>query len=128
MSYLLLLSLISILIPFSGYQETLQLKKLKTKFPKISVTVLEPSSDKISIYQKTVQQNSSDFTGIDYEWYNQTFQEYMKSTGTKKSYHFISVIHAMYFLGDVTEAVGNLNQLLELGGMMMIILNTGKLF
>ena len=106
----------------------MQLKKLRTKFPKISVTVLEPSTEKMSIYQETVQQNSSDFTGIGYEWYNQTFQEYMKSTGTKKRYHFISVVHAMYFMGDVKDAVGNLNQLLEPGGMMMIILNTGKLF
>ncbi|XP_072046731.1 carnosine N-methyltransferase 2-like [Amphiura filiformis] len=108
-----------------GYQEILQLRKLKPKFPKISTTVIEPSTERISIYQETVNQNCSDFTGIEYEWHNQTFQEYiMQYTGAQKKYHFITIIHAMYFLGDVEQAVRNLFELLEPGGIIFMVLAT----
>ncbi len=110
-----------------GCQEILQLKKLQTKFPKISATVVEPSAEGISKYQEMVQQNSHDFTGITFEWHQQTFQEFMRSKSVGKKYHFISVVQTFYYLGDVEEAVQNLYDLLLPGGMMYVVLESGKL-
>ncbi len=114
-----------ILIFFSGYQEILQLMKLKTQFPKISVTVVEPSTEGISEYKETVQQNN--FTGIAFEWHQQTFQEYMRFKSVGKKYHFISLVHSIYHLGEVDDTIRNLYDLLLPGGMMYVVLESGNL-
>ncbi|XP_072046713.1 histamine N-methyltransferase A-like [Amphiura filiformis] len=107
-----------------GYQETLQLKKLKTKFSRISATVIEPNTKQICKYQITVRQNSSDITGIKHKWHNQTFQEFMTSIEAEQKYHFITIVHAMYYMGEVEEAVKTFYELLEPGGKILIMLVT----
>ncbi|XP_072047096.1 histamine N-methyltransferase-like [Amphiura filiformis] len=107
-----------------GSQEIIQLKNLKNKFSRISASVIEPSKQKISKYQETVNQKNSDFTGIKYEWHNQTFQEYIQYMRVQKKYHYITIIHTMYFLGDVEQAVRNLHELLEPGGVIFMVLGT----
>ncbi|XP_072046330.1 histamine N-methyltransferase-like [Amphiura filiformis] len=106
-----------------GYQELVQMRILKSEFPQISATVLEPSTKQITKYQDTVAK-SCDLGGVDYDWQNQTFQEYMRSTGAKEKYHFITIVDAIYFLGEAEEAVRKLYELLEPGGMMFILLQT----
>ncbi|XP_072015558.1 histamine N-methyltransferase B-like [Amphiura filiformis] len=103
-----------------GYQETLQLKKLKTKFSRISATVIEPSTEQISKYQEMVRQNSSDITGIEYKWHNQTFQEFERSIAAGQKYHFITIVHAIYYVGKVEETVKTFSELLEPGGMIFM--------
>ncbi|XP_072047097.1 histamine N-methyltransferase B-like [Amphiura filiformis] len=111
-----------------GYQESLQLKKIKTKFPQISATVIDPSTERISEYQERVHQNCSDFTGIEYEWHNQTFQEFVTSMEAGQKYHFITIVHAIYYAGEVEEAVRKLYELLEPGGMIFMVLFTSEYF
>ncbi|XP_072017972.1 histamine N-methyltransferase-like [Amphiura filiformis] len=113
-----------------GYQEIFQLKKLKTKFSQISATVVEPSTQRISEYQDIAGTKSSEFTGIQYEWHNQTFQEFVRSAGAERKYHFITIVHAVYFLGDVDRAIRYLYELLEPGGLIFMVVgreHTGKL-
>ncbi|XP_072041995.1 histamine N-methyltransferase-like [Amphiura filiformis] len=107
-----------------GYQERIQMKILKSNFSQISATVLEPSTEQITKYQDAVAK-SCDLGGVNYEWHNQTFQQYMESTGSaKQKYHFITIVEAMYFMGDAEEAVRNLQELLIPGGVIFMILAT----
>ncbi|XP_072046730.1 histamine N-methyltransferase-like [Amphiura filiformis] len=105
-----------------GNLETLQLNQLKTKFSLISATVIEPNTQQLSKYQDMVRQNSSDITEIEYKWRNQTFQEFVRSTETGKKYHFITIVHAMYYVGEVEESVQTFHELLEPGGMIFMVL------
>ncbi|XP_072047094.1 histamine N-methyltransferase-like [Amphiura filiformis] len=106
-----------------GYQETLQLKKLKTKFSRISATVIEPSTEQISKYQEMVREKSSDITGIEYKWHNQTFQEFVTSIETGQKYHFITIVHAIYYVGKVEETFRTFSNLLEPGGMIFMVIH-----
>ncbi|XP_072025131.1 histamine N-methyltransferase B-like [Amphiura filiformis] len=105
-----------------GNQETLQLKKLKTKFSRISATVIEPSTEQICKYQEMVHQNSSDITGIEYKWHNQIFQEFERSAEAGQKYHFITIIHAVYYVGKVEETIKTFYELLEPGGMIFMVI------
>ncbi|XP_072041525.1 histamine N-methyltransferase-like [Amphiura filiformis] len=107
----------------AGYQEMLQMKILKSNFSQISATVIEPCTEQITKYQDAVAK-SCDLDGVDYDWQIQTFQQYFKSPGAKQKYHFITVVDAIYFVGEVEEGVRNLYELLEPGGMILIILVT----
>ncbi|XP_072018562.1 histamine N-methyltransferase B-like [Amphiura filiformis] len=107
-----------------GYLEILQLKKLKTEFSRISANVIEPSTRRISEYQETVREKSSEITGIEYEWYNQTFQEFVTSKEAGQKYHFISIIHAIYFAGELEDAVKRLYNFLQPGGIMFMVVMT----
>ncbi|XP_072047091.1 histamine N-methyltransferase B-like [Amphiura filiformis] len=104
-----------------GNLETLQLEKLKTKFSRISTTIIEPNT-KLSKYQEMVRQKSSDITGIEYIWHNQTFQEFVTSMEAGQKYHFITIVHAMYYLGEVEETVQTFYELLEPGGMIFMVI------
>ncbi|XP_072046712.1 histamine N-methyltransferase-like [Amphiura filiformis] len=109
-----------------GNQETLQLKKLKTKFSRLSATVIEPNVKRISKYQDMVRQKGSDITGIEYEWHNQTFHEFVTSMEAEQKYHFISIVHAIYYYaGDLEETVKKLYNLLEPGGMIFLVAVAG---
>ncbi|XP_072047093.1 histamine N-methyltransferase B-like [Amphiura filiformis] len=104
-----------------GNQETLLLSKLKTKFSRISATVIEPNTKQLSVYQDMVHQKSSDITGIEYKWHNQTFQEFVTSIETGHKYHFITIVHAIYFVGEVEETVRKLYEFLEPGGIIFLV-------
>ncbi|XP_072041311.1 histamine N-methyltransferase-like [Amphiura filiformis] len=109
-----------------GYFEVLQMKKLKSNFSEISATVNEPSTKHIIQYQDAVdvEKQKGDLGEVHYEWHNQSFQDYMKSTGAKQKYHFISILHAIYYVGEVEKAVTNLYELLEPSGMIFIMIIT----
>ena len=111
---------------YAGDQEILQLRRLKNKFPQRSVRVIEPSTRDINRYKETVRQKSSYLAGVEFEWHNKTFQEYMKSTEEVKKFHFITIIHAVYYIGEVEEAVGNLYELLAPGGMIYMVAVSGN--
>ncbi|XP_072018561.1 histamine N-methyltransferase-like [Amphiura filiformis] len=104
-----------------GYLETLQLKKLTTKFPRISASVIEPSTQRISEYQETKRQKSNEITGIEYEWHNQTFQQFVTSKAARQKYHFISIINAIYFLGELEDTIKQLYNFLQPGGIIFVV-------
>ena len=103
--------------------------KLTNKFPRLSATVIEPNVEMITRYQEGLRDSEkAHLTSIDYEWRNQTFQEYMKATeATKQKYHFISTIHAIYYMGESDEVIKCLYDLLLPGGVMLIALFTGTI-
>ncbi|XP_072041035.1 histamine N-methyltransferase-like [Amphiura filiformis] len=66
---------------------------------------------------------------ITFGWHKQTLDEYLASVachGSDKKYHFISVVHAVYFLGDPDVFIQKLYKLLEPGGILLLIVVTGS--
>ncbi|XP_072047088.1 histamine N-methyltransferase-like [Amphiura filiformis] len=109
-----------------GEQEILQLKKLKTKFAKLSTTVIEPNKEMFLQYQETVLQKSSELPGIEFEWHNQTYQDYVQVHGVRKTYHFISMVYSIYYVGDsnLEETIRELYDILAPGGVILVVLMT----
>ncbi|XP_072036961.1 histamine N-methyltransferase A-like [Amphiura filiformis] len=105
-----------------GILEIYQLQKLAAKFPKISASVVEPS-ELITKYKDTAGRNPV-ADNITFEWHHRTFDEYLACNGYDKKYHFISVVHAVYFLGDPEVFMKKLYKLLEPGGVLLLILLT----
>ncbi|XP_072047036.1 histamine N-methyltransferase-like [Amphiura filiformis] len=67
---------------------------------------------------------SSDITGIEFKWHNQTFQEFERSMEPEQKYQFITIVHSMYYVGEVEEKVQTFYELLEPGGIILMILKT----
>ena len=118
---------ISFCLNIAGYFERYQLERLQTKFAKISCCVVEPSH-LITEYQDAISKDENglgETREIIYDWRKQTFQGYMKNRDLN-FFDFISVFHAMYFLGDPEKAITDLYSLLKPGGIMVILVLTGK--
>ncbi|XP_072025484.1 histamine N-methyltransferase-like [Amphiura filiformis] len=103
-----------------GLAEFYQLQKLAAKFPKISASVVEPSN-LITEYQDIVGRNPIAKT-ISFQWHKKTFDEFLTSNSQK--YHFISLIHSVYFLGDPSVSIRKLYKLLEPDGILLLVLVT----
>lgn len=104
------------------------MKQLLSRFMNIEACVLEPCRGLISKYQDLVDENEKDLEGIEFEWRQQTLEEYGKTCklfeeGPK--FHFISVIHSIYYVNDLDAALQLLQGMLEPGGALMITLVTG---
>ncbi len=108
----------------------IQTKKLLKRFSNITTHVVEPNEEAIKKYQDAVHhqicQSDNDMPGVRYEWYNQTLQDFMRRH-IRQKYHFISLVHSVYFIWDVDleGAIKELYKLLEPGGIMFIVLWRG---
>ncbi|XP_072048402.1 histamine N-methyltransferase-like [Amphiura filiformis] len=69
-----------------------------------------------------VRQKSGDITGIEYNWHNQTFQEFVTSMEAEQKYQFITIVNAIYYAGEVEETVRKLYELLKPGGIIFMVL------
>lgn len=69
------------------------------------------------------------FVNVVLDWRRQTWEkfynEYKQSIQVPK-FHFISAIHSLYYIEDIEKNVLNLIDCLEDGGILLIILTTGK--
>ena len=113
---------------FKGQIELLFLKEMKSSFPTIRACVIEPSSDLLSEYQRNVIKDP--LPGVTFEWKNETFQSYTisRQNGSERKYHFISVIHSIYYLSNLEEALGCLHNMLAPGGILLIAVVSGIFF
>ena len=95
------------------------------KFPTVRTCVLEPSSDLLSEYQRNVDTNP--LPGFTFEWKNQTLEEYTQSrqNGLDRKYHFISVIHSIYYFCNLEEALRSVYDMLAPGGIILIAVVSG---
>ncbi|XP_072013922.1 histamine N-methyltransferase-like [Amphiura filiformis] len=111
----------------SGDMELIFLKKLLTRLMNIEACVLEPCRDLISKYQDLVDANEKDLEGIEYEWRQQSLEEYGQTCryfeeGPK--FHFISVVHSIYYVNELESALKLLHGMLEPGGALLITIVT----
>ena len=76
-------------------------------------------------YRDALKKKSSEMIGIQHRWQNNTLQEFLKSKPPGEKYHFISVIHVIYFVGDIEGSIVNLYNMLEVGGIIFVVALSG---
>ncbi|PIK38424.1 putative histamine N-methyltransferase A [Apostichopus japonicus] len=105
----------------TGEADCDMISQLLPIFPKISNTVLEPAPEHIETYKRLVASRS--FAGIAWDWRQQTLDEYNNDSAQtdREKFHFISTIHSLYYVDDAEKAVMNMYDMLQDGGVMMII-------
>uniref|UniRef100_UPI00358EE996 uncharacterized protein n=1 Tax=Myxine glutinosa TaxID=7769 RepID=UPI00358EE996 len=102
---------------------------LKSQFQAVQNTVLEPAESQLQMYRELVAQNRDQFAGIDFDLRQETIDGYrkkQKEAGTQPKYHFISAIHSLYYVEDHTDSIGYLYDCLEEGGILLIIVISGR--
>ncbi len=110
--------------------EMIQTKKLLKKFSKITAHVVEPDKDQVEQYRETIRRQTSEFNGVEHEWYNQTFQDYVLTQRLSSTYHFITLVHSIYYIWDegLEETVKKLYEMLKPGGMVFVVVWSGRTF
>ncbi len=114
----------------TGENELIFMKKLLTRFMNIEACVLEPCRDLIFKYQDLVDENEKELEGVEYEWRQQSLEEYGQTCqyfGEGPKYHFISLIHSIYYVNELESALKLLHGMLEPGGALLITIVTGGL-
>ena len=111
-----------------GQLEMNQLKILRTKFPKISAYVVEPSNEMMTKYKDAIREDETDIGDIEFKWKEQTIKEYIELENkiTKQMFNYISLFHSVYFLENLEEAIKTLYSLLRPRGIMLVLAITSK--
>ena len=108
-----------------GEMDVMMLAKLLQIFPSINNRVVEPSRDQLLMYKAHVQARADQLQGVVCDWRQQTMDEYQKA-GNHTKFHFISAIHSLYYAEDIEQSLLHLYDLLELGGMLLVIARSGN--
>ncbi|XP_022079624.1 histamine N-methyltransferase-like [Acanthaster planci] len=93
---------------------------------KIRVVVLEPDSHMMQRYQDLVKKESAKLQGVNFDWRQQTFQEYQATAEEDEKFHFISCISSIYYCGDLDKSLEYLYGKLHVGGLLTIVLMAGE--
>ncbi|XP_033118404.1 histamine N-methyltransferase A-like, partial [Anneissia japonica] len=110
----------------SGDIELKDMLQLQKKFAKISHTVVEPAKDHLDKYKKLIAKESSKVIGVTYNWKQQTLGEYRDEFGITNKYDVIFAINCFYYFEDYEGSLMYLREILEEGGILIVILATGK--
>ncbi|XP_070532698.1 histamine N-methyltransferase-like [Ptychodera flava] len=99
---------------------------LKEKFPRIRCTVVEPCVNEIRKYQNYVIENKDEFKDIQFEWFGDTFEAFVRSgiediNGKIKQFNFIEAVEAVYYLSNHEDALEEMYDSLAPGGLLLII-------
>ena len=78
-------------------------------------------------YQALVSNESVKLRGVDFEWRQQTFNEYRESAKDEDKYHFVSSLSSIYYLGDIDKSIKNVCNEMDNGGILLIMLMSGML-
>ena len=92
----------------------------------IRVVILEPQPHMMQQYKDLVKKESARLQGVDFDWRQQTFQEYQTTAEKKEKFHFISCISSIYYCGDLDKSIKYLYEKLEANGLLLISLTSGK--
>ncbi|XP_033119550.1 histamine N-methyltransferase-like [Anneissia japonica] len=106
----------------SGEVELMNTLQLLKKFPKISITAIEPAKDHIDEYKELVKKESSKVEGVSYSWRQQTLNEYRDEVGTTKKYDVIVAINSAYYFDDIEDTLMYMHDILEEGGILLLVL------
>ena len=103
---------------------------IRTRFKAVRNTVVDPTAKQLELYQSLVQRRKDDFEGIEFDFRQQTIDQYRdheKEEDTEPTkYHFISAIHSLYYAEDYADTVRYLYNCLEEGGVLLIVCVSGK--
>ncbi|XP_070561801.1 histamine N-methyltransferase-like [Ptychodera flava] len=108
----------------SGETDLRMISHLLKLFPRIHNIVVEPTANLVEKYRSLMKANQHLIKGVETEWREQTLEDFQSSVGSSLSYHFISAIHSLYYVDDYRARLRYLYDLLEEGGVMLIVINT----
>ncbi|XP_070560327.1 histamine N-methyltransferase-like [Ptychodera flava] len=106
----------------SGETDLMMILHLLKLFPSIHNIVVEPTADLAEKYRGLVQAKQHLIEGVETEWREQTLEGFQNSVGSSVFYHFISAIHSLYFTDDLRARLCYLYDLLEEGGVLLIVI------
>ena len=116
---------------FAGDKDCVMLEKLSPHFQKISTAVVEPSSAQLNLFKARVEENCEALKGVTFDWKQQTSDEYLddieEGTTKTRKFHLITAIHVIYYTADLRNTLLKLHGLLEEGGVLFIIVGSGKI-
>ncbi|XP_022079623.1 histamine N-methyltransferase A-like [Acanthaster planci] len=104
---------------------TILARLLDRTHPRIRAVILEPDSHMMHQYQDLVKKESAKLQGVNFDWRQQTFQEYLATAEEDEKFHFISCISSIYYLGDLEVALKRLYEILAAGGILLVTLVKG---
>ena len=91
---------------------------------------MEPNVTQINLYKEYVSTKANELTNVTFDWRNEAIGDYLSNVDKEASssdgadnqskYHFISLIHSAYHLPDMTRCLGQLYDLLEKDGVILI--------
>ncbi|XP_038055289.1 histamine N-methyltransferase A-like isoform X2 [Patiria miniata] len=93
---------------------------LDSAHPKLRAVILEPDSHMMQQYQDLVSKESTKLQGVDFDWRQQTFQEFQATAKEDDKFHFISCISSIYYCGDLEKSLKFLYEKLDSGGLLLI--------
>lgn len=111
----------------SGEVDYMFLEQVVKKFNNVYFTSLEVSTENISIFKSIVARGN--IKGVTWEWKPVTwdnFQFYNAKSREPKLFHFIFSVHSLIYISDVEKAVMNMYETLHYGGVLLMIVASGK--
>ncbi|KAJ8040228.1 Histamine N-methyltransferase [Holothuria leucospilota] len=110
-----------------GELDCVIMRRLLTRVSRIDNTVVEPSTDAMEVYKFL---NSKDLSNqVSTTWYQETFQEYQtrrERSGATDKFHFIGVVHSLYYADKDGSSIGYLVDLLEDDGVLFIVVENDE--
>ena len=94
---------------------------------RIHAVIVEPNAPMMERYKALVVKESEMMRGIDFEWRQETLEEFQKSpTGQKDDkFHFINFFNTVYYLEDKEKSLRYLYDKLDVGGVLVITVMSG---
>ena len=96
---------------------------------RVNATVVEPVPDMVSLFKARIAADeTSHQQDMSYAWKTQTLDEFRGEIAGKDEvkFHFISSVHSIYYVPDLEATMKDLYDRLEPGGVMMVIVVSGK--
>ncbi|XP_038057873.1 uncharacterized protein LOC119729319 isoform X1 [Patiria miniata] len=94
--------------------------------PNVRAIFLEPDLHTFQQCQDLVGKESPRLQGIEFDWRQQTFQEYRSTAKEEDKFHFICCFNSIYYTGDMGSSLRYLYDKLHSGGILLITLVDGK--
>ena len=92
----------------------------------IQAVIVEPDPKLMGRYKAKIKEPEK-VQGIDFEWRQETLEEFQKSpTGQKDDkFHFINFFNTVYYLEDKEKSLRYLYDKLDVGGVLVITVMSG---
>ena len=101
------------------------LKKLSSHFASIRVTAVDPNKGMLETFCERLK-NCDVTKEVECQTFPGTYAEFLDSSLADSKFDFITIIHALYYMGDPTDSVKSLLSSLVPTGIMYADLVTGK--
>ncbi|XP_022103965.1 histamine N-methyltransferase-like isoform X2 [Acanthaster planci] len=107
----------------SGLMDYKLLVTLLQQFPRITNCVLEPLEEQLMKYHSLIESQALEQRGVNFEWRQQTIEQYEKA-GSSAKFHFIIAMHVLYYFDNLEDSLMYLYSILKPGGIIMVVISS----